>query len=56
MPGRHGLRPLKAWRYVGVYGPELDHAVSTFVTDVANRLISVEVLDLRTLVVAEAAQ
>ncbi len=23
MPGRHGLRPLKAWRYLGVYGPEL---------------------------------
>ena len=23
MPGRHGLRPLKAWRYVGVFGPEL---------------------------------
>jgi Protein of unknown function (DUF2804) len=23
MPGRDGLRPLKAWRYVGVYGPEL---------------------------------
>jgi hypothetical protein len=23
MPGRHGLRPLKAWRYVGIYGPEL---------------------------------
>jgi hypothetical protein len=23
MPGRRGLRPLKAWRYVGVYGPEL---------------------------------
>ena len=23
MPSRHGLRPLKAWRYVGVYGPEL---------------------------------
>jgi hypothetical protein len=23
MPGRHGLRPLKSWRYVGVYGPEL---------------------------------
>jgi hypothetical protein len=23
MPPRHGLRPLKAWRYVGVYGPEL---------------------------------
>jgi Domain of unknown function (DUF2804), C-terminal len=23
MPARYGLRPLKAWRYVGVYGPEL---------------------------------
>ncbi len=23
MPARHGLRALKAWRYVGVYGPEL---------------------------------
>jgi Protein of unknown function (DUF2804) len=23
MPGRLGARPLKAWRYVGVYGPEL---------------------------------
>jgi hypothetical protein len=23
MPARDGLRPLKAWRYVGVYGPEL---------------------------------
>jgi hypothetical protein len=23
MPGRHSLRPLKAWRYVGVFGPEL---------------------------------
>jgi Protein of unknown function (DUF2804) len=23
MPSRQGLRPLKAWRYVGVYGPEL---------------------------------
>jgi hypothetical protein len=23
MPSRLGLRPLKAWRYVGVYGPEL---------------------------------
>jgi hypothetical protein len=23
MPPRQGLRPLKAWRYVGVYGPEL---------------------------------
>ena len=23
MPGRHGGRPLKAWRYVGVYGAEL---------------------------------
>jgi Protein of unknown function (DUF2804) len=23
MPGRLGTRPLKAWRYVGVYGPEL---------------------------------
>jgi Protein of unknown function (DUF2804) len=23
MPSRHALRPLKAWRYVGVYGPEL---------------------------------
>lgn len=23
MPARHGTRPLKAWRYVGVFGPEL---------------------------------
>ena len=23
MPCRQGLRPLKAWRYVGIYGPEL---------------------------------
>src|ERR1700676_4100973 len=23
MPPRQGTRPLKAWRYVGVYGPEL---------------------------------
>ena len=23
MPGRDGLRPLKSWRYVGIYGPEL---------------------------------
>ena len=23
MPSRQGLRPLKAWRYVGVYGPEV---------------------------------
>lgn len=23
MPPRQGLRPLKAWRYVGIYGPEL---------------------------------
>jgi hypothetical protein len=23
MPARDGLRPLKAWRYVGLYGPEL---------------------------------
>jgi hypothetical protein len=23
MPARQGLRPLKAWRYVGIYGPEL---------------------------------
>jgi hypothetical protein len=23
MPGRFGTRPLKAWRYVGVFGPEL---------------------------------
>lgn len=23
MPSRQGLRPLKAWRYVGVFGPEL---------------------------------
>ena len=24
MPSRQGLRPLKAWRYVGVFGPERD--------------------------------
>jgi hypothetical protein len=29
MPARHGLRPLKAWRYVGVYGPELMLCVVT---------------------------
>jgi hypothetical protein len=23
MPARHGLRALKAWRYVGIYGPDL---------------------------------
>jgi hypothetical protein len=23
MPSRHGARPLKAWRYVGVFGPEV---------------------------------
>jgi hypothetical protein len=23
MPSRRGLRPLKAWRYIGVYGPEI---------------------------------
>ena len=23
MPSRRGTRPLKRWRYVGVYGPEL---------------------------------
>jgi hypothetical protein len=23
MPSRHGRRPLKAWRYVGVFGPEV---------------------------------
>ncbi|MEO6857904.1 MAG: DUF2804 family protein [Solirubrobacteraceae bacterium] len=23
MPARQGLRPLKAWRYIGIYGPEL---------------------------------
>jgi uncharacterized protein DUF2804 len=23
MPSRHGLRPLKAWRYVGVFGPDV---------------------------------
>jgi Protein of unknown function (DUF2804) len=23
MPSRHDLRPLKAWRYVGIFGPEL---------------------------------
>src|SRR5689334_19486409 len=23
MPSHDGLRPLKAWRYVGLYGPEL---------------------------------
>ncbi len=23
MPSRHGLRPLKAWRYVGVFAPEV---------------------------------
>src|SRR5262249_20535750 len=29
MPARAGLRPLKAWRYVGVYGPELMVCVGT---------------------------
>jgi hypothetical protein len=28
MPSRDGLRPLKAWRYVGVYGPELSLCVA----------------------------
>ena len=23
MPARLGTRPLKAWRYIGVFGPEL---------------------------------
>jgi hypothetical protein len=23
MPSRHGVRPLKAWRYVGVFGPDV---------------------------------
>ena len=27
MPGRQGLRPLKRWRYVGVFGPELQLCV-----------------------------
>jgi hypothetical protein len=29
MPARHGSRPLKAWRYVGVYGPELMLCLAT---------------------------
>ncbi len=29
MPGRRGSRPLKQWRYVGVYGPELMLCVGT---------------------------
>jgi hypothetical protein len=29
MPGRFGTRPLKAWRYVGVFGPELMLCVAT---------------------------
>jgi hypothetical protein len=29
MPGRFGSRPLKAWRYVGVFGPELMLCVAT---------------------------
>src|SRR5437764_4299038 len=29
MPSRDGLRPLKAWRYVGVYGPELMACVAS---------------------------
>nr|MDQ2897739.1 DUF2804 domain-containing protein [Actinomycetota bacterium] len=29
MPGRHGLRPLKAWRYVGVFCDELMLCVAT---------------------------
>ncbi len=29
MPGRDGLRPLKAWRYVGVFGPELMLCLAT---------------------------
>lgn len=30
MPGRRGLRPLKRWRYVGVFGPELMLCVGDF--------------------------
>jgi hypothetical protein len=29
MPPRQGLRPLKAWRYVGVFGPELMLCIAT---------------------------
>ncbi len=29
MPSRQGLRPLKAWRYVGVFGPELMLCLAT---------------------------
>ncbi len=29
MPSRQGLRPLKAWRYVGVFGPELMLCMAT---------------------------
>jgi Protein of unknown function (DUF2804) len=29
MPSRHGLRPLKAWRYIGVFGPELMLCLAT---------------------------
>ncbi len=29
MPGRRGTRPLKQWRYVGVYGPDLMLCVGT---------------------------
>jgi hypothetical protein len=29
MPARHGLRALKAWRYVGIYGPELMMCIGT---------------------------
>jgi len=29
MPSRHALRPLKAWRYVGVFGPELMLCLAT---------------------------
>lgn len=29
MPARQGLRPLKAWRYVGVYGPEAMMCLAT---------------------------
>src|SRR3984957_2453940 len=37
MPSRHGLRPLKAWRYVGVFGPELMLCLATVRIGVARQ-------------------
>jgi hypothetical protein len=37
MPSRQGLRPLKAWRYVGVFGPELMLCLATVRIGVARQ-------------------